>query len=333
MASPSILILGAAGYIGGTVLVDYLQSHTPSAITALVKTEDQKSKLAPLGITVIIGTVEDIPLLSSLVAASDIVLNFAVPFHGGDASIQAIVDGLTKRATISIMFGSGGEAGSDNWKDTDYDRWEALPDSVPFHSGDKIIAKAATDGIISAYIIMTPCVYGVGSGPGHNQPRQMPAYLRWARKTRRAAYIGKGENIWGCVNISLHINPWNILRPSSKIHIKDLSRLYLAVLGYAVANPNLTAAPPSSYGWSNLIYSGVGTQTWKPVIELLGDMLFARGHATEGGAVSIEEGVSDELYMFGGNSYMEVSEKTKELGWGGPQEMDPLTLMKDAMKR
>ncbi|KAF7972918.1 hypothetical protein HWV62_16568 [Athelia sp. TMB] len=152
-------------------------------------------------------------------------------------------------------------------------------------------------------------------------------------KTRRAAYIGKGENIWGCVNISLHINPWNILRPSSKIHIKDLSRLYLAVLGYAVANPNLTAAPPSSYGWSNLIYSGVGTQTWKPVIELLGDMLFARGHATEGGAVSIEEGVSDELYMFGGNSYMEVSEKTKALGWGGPQEMDPLTLMKDAMKR
>ena len=109
--------------------------------------------------------------------------------------------------------------------------------------------------------------------------------------------------------------------------------MYLAVLAHAVAHPDLTAAPPSSHGWSNLVYSGVGTQAWKPLIELLGDLLFARGQAAEGGAVSIEEGVSDELYMFGGNSYMEVSGKTKALGWGGPQEMDPETLMKDAMKR
>lgn len=74
-------------------------------------------------------------------------------------------------------------------------------------------------------------------------------------------------------------------------------------------------------------------QAVKPIIELLGDMLLARGHVTEGGAVSIGEGVSDELYMFGGNSYMEVSEKTKALGWIGPKEMDPDSLMRDAMKR
>lgn len=73
---------------------------------------------------------EDIPLLTSLVVTSDVVLNFAVPFHGGDASIQAIVGGLTERAqrsglkpiliqsssTISIMFGSDGEAGVSTWK-------------------------------------------------------------------------------------------------------------------------------------------------------------------------------------------------------------------------
>lgn len=161
---------------------------------------------------------------------------------------------------------------------------------------------------------MTPCVYGVGGGPGHNQPRQVPAYLRWARKTRRAAYVGKGENIWG------------------HVHIKDLSRLYLAVLSHTLENPTLTKASPSSHGWSNLIYAGVGTQTWRPIIELLGDLLFARGAVTEGGAVGIEEGVSDELYMFGGNSYMEVSEKAKALGWV-PREMDPETLMRDAMTR
>lgn len=117
-----------------------------------------------------------------------------------------------------------------------------------------------------------------------------------------------------------------------QIHIKDLSRLYLAVLAHALANPTQTKASPASHGWSNLIYSGVGTQTWKPIIELLGDMLFARGAVTEGGAVSIAEGESDELYMFGGNSYMEISEKAKALGWV-PKEMNPEMLMRDAMTR
>lgn len=153
MSSNSILILGAAGYIGGTVLVDLLKSHAASSITALVRTEDQQSKLAPLGINVVIGTTEDIPLLTSLVAVSDVVFNFTVPFQGGNESIKAIVDTLTERAakgdspkpvliqsssTISIMFGSNGEAGSSDWKDTDYNRWEALPDSAPFHGGDKM---------------------------------------------------------------------------------------------------------------------------------------------------------------------------------------------------
>lgn len=114
------------------------------------------------------------------------------------------------------------------------------------------------------------------------------------------------------------------------MHIKDLSRLYLAVLAFALANPMQTKASPTSHGWSNLIYSGVSTQAWKPIIELLGDMLVARGAVTEGGAVSIPEGESDELYMFGGNSYMGVSEKAKALGWT-PQEMAPEALMKSSM--
>lgn len=116
------------------------------------------------------------------------------------------------------------------------------------------------------------------------------------------------------------------------MHISDLSRLHLAVLAHALANPALTPAAPASHGWANLLYAGVGTQAWKPIIMLLGDLLAARGAVAEGGAVSIAEGVSDELYMFGGNSYMAVSEKARALEWA-PREIAPEALMRDAMTR
>ena len=112
--------------------MDLLQKHEASKITALVRDDKQKSLLEPLGINVVIGTLSDIPLLAKLVAASDLVFNFAVPFSGGDESIQAIVDGLEARAksskasikpvllqisgTGSVLYGSNGEAGDDIWK-------------------------------------------------------------------------------------------------------------------------------------------------------------------------------------------------------------------------
>ncbi|GFZ51279.1 hypothetical protein JCM24511_09038 [Saitozyma sp. JCM 24511] len=310
MSSPQILILGAAGYIGGTVLVDLLKSHPARNITALVRTDGKQSLLAPLGVNTVIGSVDDTALLSSLVSKADVVFNFAVPFFGGDAAMQTIVNALEVRARTSavkpvllqtsgsgsIMYGSDGVAGDDVWKDTDYDRWESLPDSAFFHSGDKILAAAAERGIISAYIVMSPTVYGPGLGPGNKLSLQMPAYVRYAKRTGQAAYIGKGENIWG------------------NVHVSDLSALYLILMTHALTSPGSTAATPGSHGWSNLIYAGLGQHTWKPIVSLIGDQLAARGDIPHTGAVSIPEG-SGDMYMFGGNSFMAVSEKAKALGW------------------
>ena len=112
--------------------MDLLKKHQPGEITALVRDDKQKALLAPLKINVVLGTLSDIPLLARLVAASDLVLNFAVPFSGGDESIQTIVDGLEARAksatasvkpvllqtsgTGSVLYGSNGEAGTDIWR-------------------------------------------------------------------------------------------------------------------------------------------------------------------------------------------------------------------------
>ena len=114
----------------GTVLTDLLKTYSPSTITALVRSSAQADLLSPLGVTTVVGTLEDIPLLTSLVVQSDAVLNFAVPFGGGDESIQALVDGLELRASQglvkpvmlqtsgsgTVMYGSDGLAGTDIWR-------------------------------------------------------------------------------------------------------------------------------------------------------------------------------------------------------------------------
>jgi hypothetical protein len=78
-----------------------------------------------------------------------------------------------------------------------------------------------------------------------------------------------------------------------------------------------------------LIYAGLSQHTWKPIIELMGDLLHARGDIAKGGAISIPEG-SGEGYMFGGNSFMAVSEKAKALGWH-QAELGLADSMRDAL--
>ncbi|KAI5475592.1 NAD(P)-binding protein [Pseudohyphozyma bogoriensis] len=320
----NILILGAAGYIGGTVLTDLLKSHRPSGITALVRTPAQSTLLQPLGINTVLGSMEDVPLLRVLVARAGVVLNFAVPFGGGDASIQALVDGLESRVekggvkpvliqtsgSGTVLYGEGGVAGTDVWTDEDYARWNALPDEAYFHTGNKIIAAAALRGKISAYILMSPTVYGQGTGPGNKLSLQLPAYERYAKRTGGAAFIGEGNNIWG------------------NVHVKDLSTLYLLLMNHALANPTKTTASSSSRGWENLIYAGAAQHTWGPVIKTLGDLLYARGEVERPSAVGIRDSDGD-MFMFGGNSFLAISKKAKALGFKPRQKTIIATLQEE----
>ena len=90
------------------------------------------------------------------------------------------------------------------------------------------------------------------------------------------------------------------------MHVQDLSDLYLLVLQHALAHPESTTAAPESHGWENLIYTGADEHAWKPVVTLIGDLLFKRGEVKEPGAVSVDEGI---LYMFPTYSFMAVSDK------------------------
>ncbi|KAK5680392.1 hypothetical protein LTS10_007319 [Elasticomyces elasticus] len=327
MVEFKILILGAAGYIGGTVLTNLLTNHKPSTISVLIRKPEQRQLFENLGVNIHEGDVSDVPMLKALAQEHDIVLNFAVAFGSDEASVQALVDGLEERAAKtgtkpvlvhtggsgSVMYGSGGEAGTDVWTDEQYDRWSSLPDSAYFYGGYKIVMAAALRGTISAYILISPTVYGPGTGPGNKHSLQLPAYVRYAKEHGQAAYIGKGENIWG------------------NVHVEDLSQLTILVAAHGVTHPDKTAPSASSKGWENLIYTGTGQHTWGPVIKTLGDLLYARGDTSKPSAVEIGEG-EGIMYMFGGNSFLTPSAKAKALGFK-PSQPDLISAMRLALPR
>ncbi|WOO79926.1 putative protein [Vanrija pseudolonga] len=307
MSSPKILILGAAGYMGGDFLVELLKTHPAANITTLVRSEAQIPLLKPLGVNVYLGSVEA-DTVGPLAAAHDVVVNFAVPFGGGDAAISAIIESLEQRAathtkpvlihtvgTGTVLSGTDGEAPTGaKWSDDEPERWEALPDTAYFQSGTRLVVRAAERGLISAYVVTSPTVYGVGKGPGKKVSLQVPDYVAYAKENGQAAYIGKGENVWG------------------NVHVSDLTSLYLAVLAHALQNPAKTAG--TERGWSNLVYSGVGEHNWKDVVTAIGDALHAKGEVKAAGAISIPEGTG-KGYMFGGSSVLAQSKKARALGW------------------
>jgi nucleoside-diphosphate-sugar epimerase len=195
------------------------------------------------------------------------------------------------------------------------------------------VAAAALRGDISAYISLSPTIYGAGSGPGNSDSPfsvlellsssslhflrhtelslQIPAYVKYAKQNGQAAYIGKGENIWG------------------NVHVKDVSRLNIKMLQRALDQPDSTKASAASQGWENLIYTGVEQHAWGPVIQTLGDLLYARGDVKQPSAKSIPEG-EGIMYMFGGNSFLAPSKKAKAFDWV-PQEKDLISSMRDAL--
>jgi hypothetical protein len=109
--------------------------------------------------------------------------------------------------------------------------------------------------------------------------------------------------------------------------VQDLAELYLVVMQHALRVPNKTTPAASTKGWGTMIYSGTSQHAWKPVIERLGDLLYARGEVSKPSAISIEEGI---LYMFGGNSFLAISEKVKALGFK-PKEKGLVESMEAAL--
>lgn len=208
----NVFITGAAGFIGGSIATGLVQAG--HHVTGLVRSAEQADELKILGITAVIGTLDDKALLAEQARAAVAVINAASSDHRG--AVEALIDALRGSGKVFLhTSGSSivGDASGGKSSDDIY-----LEDQLPAPTVDKaarvaidnLVLAAAKDGVNSAVICNT-LIYGHSLGVKRDSV-QLPRLLKQAQKSGVVRHVGTGQNIW------------------SNVHIEDVVALYLLAL-------------------------------------------------------------------------------------------------------
>ncbi|KAJ3823530.1 hypothetical protein EV361DRAFT_340795 [Lentinula raphanica] len=219
-----LLLTGATGYIGGTVLTRFLQRTDASSfdIRLLVRSPEKAKAIKDLGlpVTVYVGSHTDVELMERLASQVDVVIATA-DCDSLDAA-QSTLKGLKKRyATtgkppIFIQtsgtgvygdFVDGKHANSEVYDDANPEQIEKLPPTAPHRPVDLAILAGDAEGYVRSYIILPSTVWGTATGPlfnaniSHSDSVQIPYCARAALARGQGGMLNEGKNVWPIVEI------------------------------------------------------------------------------------------------------------------------------------
>ncbi len=212
-----IFSTGASGYIGGSVAA-YLAA-TGHHVTGLVRSPDKAAAVQRLGLTPLIGTLDDADVLAKAAREADVVVNAASADHRG--AVDALLGALAGSGKPFIHTSGSSIIGTR----ARGERSDAIFDEdTPFTPPPSRAARVALNEHILAHrdkgcrpvIICPSLIYGLGLGLEPHST-QIPLLIELAKKRGNAAHAGPGENIW------------------SNVHVNDLATLYARAIDKAPA--------------------------------------------------------------------------------------------------
>ncbi|KAK2464833.1 hypothetical protein APHAL10511_003132 [Amanita phalloides] len=212
----NILILGATGYAGSSILAAFMD-HTKSSsytVTALVRNAEKAQKLKAFGVRTVVGSQTDVPLLEKLASEADYFINAA------DADsmevAQAALKGLKKRYQTTgskshflHISGTGVVADkavgtfSDNiWYDDNLEQLDTIDPEALHRNVELLLIDADKSGYVNSYIVSPPTIWGqpthafAKAGISHTQSIQIPALIKVSLARGAGSYVGEGRNVW-----------------------------------------------------------------------------------------------------------------------------------------
>ena len=327
-SNPKILLTGATGYIGGTILSHLIGVLPPStSITLLLRDPSRGSTLiSEYGNRVqpiFYKDLDDTEAATAVAADHDIIINTTDGFHS--PSSLALIKGLAKRKEktgrdVWIIHTSGVANLADQSftglyveKDSNKEFDDAKDDIYVYEKeretlspfGQRTVELALIDLAeelgVKTIVVESPLIYGVGTGLFNKTSIQIPIYIRAALAHGRSIVVDNGKGIW------------------DHVHVEDLAELYTVILRDVIENEGKDL-PSCKKG---IMFSGNGRHTWHEVAQGVADALFEEGKLEDSKveSVSFEEGVKllsvPEVFAELGFSSTSrtVSSVARNLGW------------------
>ncbi|KAJ7091287.1 hypothetical protein C8R43DRAFT_1172096 [Mycena crocata] len=310
-----VLVIGATGFIGGTVSSsllerpDYKNGHVK--VTCLVRGEERAKFIRDhLGVEVVVGDLADMDIVKAAAETADIVIDTAnADFPKGG---RAILDGLKARHARTgirsiFIHSSGTGALTDNargkfasekiYEDIDCTDIRSIPKTYVHRETDTMISQASVEGYIRGYVVMPPLIYGRGTGLFSRTSVQVPALIRAALKLKQAIHVGPGLSMW------------------NGVHVQDLVDLYFILIDDA-----LSGNPKAVTGLECFYFCATDTYSWKQLADTIGQRLYANGAIpTDKSRTLSPEEEADVLgawsgFAYGSNSRSKAG-KAYALGW------------------
>ncbi|KAG0296104.1 hypothetical protein BGZ98_001106 [Dissophora globulifera] len=344
MAPIRLFVTGLTGYIGSSAL-DLLfkdpSARTRFTVRALVRSQEKAdSDIRPFGVEPVIGSLDDVDLLTEEASQADVVLHFAHADH--HPAIKAILKGLEhrprrhdaarKRPILIHTSGTGvltdkahgNVAGTTIYYDNDVAQLSSLADTQPHRDVDLEIINPLLADKIDSYIVAPPTIWGEGTGPGNHNSIQVPYQVGFSIKYKQALQVGKGLNIW------------------SRVHILDLARFYVALFQRSLQEPDEGEV---KQGWKPLPKNGDqyyfvedGEFTYGEVAQEIAKALKAHGINDSGEVTSVDT-ANDLKYfdkvasgLIGANSRSRAVRARELFGWE-PEHFDFKDYIANEVKR
>ncbi|KAF2194063.1 NAD(P)-binding protein [Zopfia rhizophila CBS 207.26] len=300
MASqPKILITGATGYIGGSILSHLLTLSTlkSAKFFALIRNPTQAPLFQPLGVE---------PHARALVLGLGDRLkenpNTFVPHIIHTSGTSNLADRPFSVPDRKLPFEL-----TDLEPEKVYETEKKLEEVEPYlqRTAELVVIDTGIRVGIKTHVIMSPTIYGEGSGPGNKLSIQIPNLVKAAIKDGFASVVGDGTQEW------------------DHVHIDDLTELYGVVLQRIVEGKSM----PS--GKEGILFSETGRHSWGEVAKNVAEVGAKLGklNTTKVKSVSMDDGIqkwnpaaSTHVELGFASNSRTKSEKAKEWGWKPSRE-------------
>ncbi|KAF3768919.1 NAD(P)-binding protein [Cryphonectria parasitica EP155] len=261
-----VLLLGATGYLGGTVLTD-LERAGDFDVTCVVRPE-REACMSGRRTRLLVVSHDELGKIEDACAEVDVAINAATSddLHLTRAINRGLARRTGRKGVLVHISGTqliesaptGRLEDVPKYDDLDVEQIKSIPDTALHRLIDLEVSRADLADEITASIICPGVIFGRGSGPLKTISSPFPNLVRLALRNRRVTYAGEGTNIW------------------AHVQAQDVSDLIIRSIRH-----NLGAAGAKPAGFERFYFAENGEHQKLDLCTKMASVLHANGAAVE----------------------------------------------------